>query len=266
VVETVLDEPEQETPTPWYRQRTWQVCTVLLVALAVLIGYYMLERSRGNALPETVAPLQPPHQVVDDGPVGITVANTSPNEPDAPVVLVYQDYQDQMSGEVELTLSDAINALASRGEIILEYRTMTFLDRGQVDGSSQRAAVAAACADLQGVYAAYHHQVFAGQNGAGFTENELRSEFAIAVGLQGTDLAAFQACFDNRRTEAFVVAVAARALADGVSATPTYIVNGVPFDLTTLQVTDGRVSETSLRAAIRALTAPDEDTEGTVDE
>jgi protein-disulfide isomerase len=266
VAEAISDVSAENSAVPWYRQPTWQVCAALLLTLVLLIGNYMVGRARGNALPEAVSQLQPPQQVLDGGPVGIKVPNTSPLNPGAPRVVVYQDYQDPASRQVELVLSDALNSLASRGEIVLEYHTMTFLDRDKVDGSSQRAAVAAACADIQGAYAAYHHLLFVGQSGTGFTEDQLRNEFATTAGLNGADLAAFQACYDNRRTETFVRTVAARALADDVSATPMYLIDGEPFDPTTLKLTGERVSEASLRAAITAMKNPDDETEGTADE
>ncbi|MDR2620554.1 MAG: thioredoxin domain-containing protein, partial [Propionibacteriaceae bacterium] len=221
MAETVSGVAVESFTLPWYTRPLWRVCAAIIAGGVLLIGYYTLERIRGNSLPDAVSQLQPPHQVLsDNGPTGITVPPTSALEPNAAQVVVYQDYQDAISAQVELVLSDALNALASRGEITLEYRTMTFLDRGKVDGPSQRAAVAAACADIQGVYAAYHNQVFLGQRNLGFTADQLRNEFAIAAGLEGADLSAFQTCYDNRRSEDFVKAVATNALADAVSATP----------------------------------------------
>ncbi|MDR2620483.1 MAG: hypothetical protein LBC29_05150, partial [Propionibacteriaceae bacterium] len=83
------------------------------------------------------------------------------------------------------------------------------------------------------------------------------NEFAIAAGLEGADLSAFQTCYDNRRSEDFVKAVATNALADAVSATPAYLVNGEPLGFTTLELTNGRVSEESLRTAIKAIITPE---------
>jgi protein-disulfide isomerase len=239
---------------PWYRQPTWQFSTTFLLVGVLLLGGYLFDRVKGTALPQAYAQLSSPHQVLGaNGPTGIQLTTTSSSVSDAPYVVIYQDYQDLASADIDLMLSDALNALGSRGEIIVEYRTMTFLDHNAVSGASQRAAIGAACADIQGVFAAYHYQIFQNQNSNGFSDTQLRDDFAIAAGLSGDKLSAFQACYDNRLTEDFVNAIATQALADGVTVIPTYLANGTSLDLADLELINQRVSETSLRTAIETL-------------
>lgn len=79
---------------------------------------------------------------------------------------------------------------------------------------------AARCAGVQGKYWPYHDRLFAAQ-----PRFERRQLVAYAVEL-GLAPAPFERCLDERRYASAVEADVAEGRALGVSATPTFLVNG----------------------------------------
>ena len=150
-----------------------------------------------------------------------------------------RDLGKQFEAKFGTTLDD----MATKGEIQLIYRTMTFLDNNLRNDSSLKAGIAAACADNAGAYSAYHNAIFAGQpttEGAGYTTQQLRVDFAATAGITGDKLSTFQQCYDTRTTQAFVEGTNEKASAAGVNSTPTIMVNGTKLDNNTVfnQTTD----------------------------
>ena len=132
-----------------------------------------------------------------------------PAKPDAMVVDVQFDYQCPYCGKLEQSYDKAFADLAASGDIVLRYHTRTFLDRFGGNLSSTMAGIAAACADVADStkYAAYHNTIFANQpatEGDGYTDQQLRSDFATAAGFSGQALTTFQACYDRRATRDWV--------------------------------------------------------------
>jgi protein-disulfide isomerase len=82
------------------------------------------------------------------------------------------------------------------------------------------AAEAAVCADEQGKFWAFHDAVFA--NAKDLEDADLEKR-AREVGL---DLAAFQACRKDGRTQAIVERDVNDARAAGITGTPSFFVNG----------------------------------------
>lgn len=163
---------------------------------------------------------------------GITV-NPGKAKPGAPTLQIYLDYQCPWCKTLEDTHGKTIEELAAAGDINLVYSTKTFLDPGLRNDASYRSAVAAACADVAGVYAAYHDEVFANQpttEGEGYSTDQLRTTFAQAAGINGDKLTAFQQCYDARTFGNFVKGVEEASAKAGVNTTPTVKLNGTPLD------------------------------------
>lgn len=223
------------------------VCAVLAIAAAVGVIIYALN---SNSQQDT-SPLTPPN--ANGQGTGI-IANPGKANGQVPTLVIYQDYQCPACAYVESVIGRPLNSLADQGKITLDYRTMTFLDANLRNDSSQRAAIAAACADTIGYYRPYHDTVFANQpttEGAGFTDQQLRTDFASQAGISKDALAGFQQCYDHQRTGEFVQAVDTAASQAGITGTPTLLVNGKPWDLGTVTGTD----EAALLQAITALAA-----------
>lgn len=201
------------------------LCAVVAFVLAVVVPAQIKKKRLADG------PLTPPNATQTQDAV---VVNPGKAKADAPVLSIYFDYQCPVCKQFELAVGDTIEQMAATGEVQLQYHGMTFLDTKLKNDSSVRAGVAAACADVLGAYPAYHDAVFAGQpesEGVGYTDQQLRSDFAATAGITGDNLTKFQQCYDKRQTQGFVDAMNEKSFAAGVTGTPTVYVNGKQFDL-----------------------------------
>lgn len=176
-------------------------------------------------------------------------------------VVVYQDFQCPGCKAFDTSYGQTLNDMAQRGEIALELRTLTFLDSNlpMSDHASQRAAVAATCADATtDNYWQYFQTVYAHQpekEGQGYTDEQLRSDFAQEAGISGDKLTAFQQCYADKGTQDFVNTVDSNAEKElaalypkGQFSTPSVTVDGKLMDLRKLTET----TPEALKAAIDA--------------
>ncbi len=114
--------------------------------------------------------------------------------------------------------------LVSDGLISLAYHPMNFLDEASTTNYSTRAAAASGCAADQQRFAEYARALFVNQppeGGPGLTDDELTG-LGLSVGLPST----FTACVAKATYLDWPSYVTARAVALGVSATPTVLVAG----------------------------------------
>ncbi|MDJ0785469.1 MAG: DsbA family protein [Myxococcota bacterium] len=147
------------------------------------------------------------------------VAATGPSlgPDDAPVTIVeFSDYQCPFCRRVEPT----IEALLARypEQVRFVYRHYP-LDR--IHPQARGAAEAAACADDQGQFWAFHKQLFA--EGAKFDAQSLEG-YAEQTGL---DLAEYKACVAERRHKDLVENDFQDGAKAGVTGTPAFFVNGI---------------------------------------
>lgn len=106
------------------------------------------------------------------------------------------------------------------GKVTFEYRDYAFLGE-----ESTRAAEAAACAADQGEYWRFHESIYlnqVGENEGAFSDRRLK-QIAERIGL---DMDQFNDCFDDREHQDEIEAMAAEAQANGISSTPSILVNG----------------------------------------
>ena len=174
------------------------VVVVAAIILAVVLGINHKSDSSASSTQIT-----PPSATK----TGVYTLNPDKVKKGAPTVTVYQDYQCPGCKAVEDALGKQFNELSTRGEIRLQYHTMAFLDQNIEGENSQRAARAAAAADVVGKYEAYHDVVYSHQpknEGAGYTDEQLRTKFAAEAGITRDNLTKFQHIYDTRQTEQFV--------------------------------------------------------------
>jgi len=180
----------------------------------------------------------------------ITVPGGTPKS-GALIVDIHFDYQCPYCDILEKGYDQAFADLAASGDIILRYHTRTFLDRLTINDSSSLAAMAAACVDIADntKYVAYHNTIFANQpkEGTGYTDQQLRSDFANTAGLTGNALATFQACYDRRATRDWVAYSEPNnsSLIQNPNPPATYLFGGnapLYYDKTTGQMTNDTVN------------------------
>lgn len=206
------------------------VLSLVVVATIVVV----LMNAIGNKIPEidsTAEQLTPPNATEGHG-IAIKSKNTQPSS-DVPNVVVYEDYQCPACKLYEAQYGNAFQQLIDEGKITLEVRTAYFIDdkfqQTPNKKSSERAALAAAAADAVGKYREYHQVVYENQpanEGEGYTDQQLRVDFAAKAGITGDDLTTFQKLYDTKAYAEFA-RQSYQALGEaGITGTPAYVVNG----------------------------------------
>ncbi len=137
-------------------------------------------------------------------------------QPDAPVTLMeFTDFDCSHCRDYKLESEEAIlEEYVATGQVryVLHYYSMPA-------PHSMQAAEAAICAGEQGQYFPYQHALF--ENPA-----RTRADFIARAEALGLDTEAFATCWDTSRYHNLLVESTRSARAMGVSATPTFDVNG----------------------------------------
>jgi protein-disulfide isomerase len=166
------------------------------------------------------APSRVPAHTTPEGD-GVVVS-TGPIRVDA-----YIDFQCPFCRAFELSSGEALRAMAAEGLIALVYHPMDFLDEASTNHYSSRAASASGCASDADRFSEYGQVLFANQppeGGPGLTDEQL-VELGSAVGLTEPT---FARCVAEHPYIPWADHVTQRAMARGVSGTPTTLVAGVP--------------------------------------
>lgn len=137
---------------------------------------------------------------------------------DAPVTLIeFSDFQCPYCRRVQSVLKRLMTAY--HGQLKLVFRDFPLR---QIHPEAQKAAEAAQCANDQGQFWPYHDHLFAASD----MSVEHLKQYAVELGL---DAEQFNACLDSEKYRQEVQKDIDDALAAGVSATPSFFVNGLPI-------------------------------------
>jgi protein-disulfide isomerase len=127
----------------------------------------------------------------------------------------------------ELSAGPVLAEMVNASRASIAYHPMNFLDEASTTDYSTRAAAASGCAADHGKFTEYMRALYVSQppeGGPGLSDAEL-ADLGSAAGLDG---AAFTACVSGGTYLDWPPYVTERAVAAGVSATPTVLVGGVP--------------------------------------
>lgn len=217
---------ERRPPSTERRRASPLVWTTVAVGVIGVLVVAVLLVVQGAA-PRTVdvGSLRPPLSVA---PAELADGRTL-GDADAPVTLeVWSDFQCPACGQLaEMVEPILIREYVTDGTLRIVLRDAAF--QGQRGGSaydeSVEAAAGARCAAEQNLYWPFHNWLFAnqvGENEGAFRDERLRA-IATAAGL---DIVAWDACRATGEQQTAVRAETQQALDQGVSATPTMILNG----------------------------------------
>ncbi|MCL1922988.1 MAG: DsbA family protein [Propionibacteriaceae bacterium] len=156
----------------------------------------------------------PPNAVGNHG-----IAMAEMNQ-DIPTLEIISDYNCGACRAAHLTLNTALNEYVEAGKINVVITSVNYQG-----GYSLTAAVGAACADFQGAFPAYNHEVFLA-NEEGLTKELIRDTVPAKLGLSDEQLENFQTCVDNENTAGFVNSQTDYALAKGLNVTPRFLLDG----------------------------------------
>lgn len=183
-----------------------------------------LEREKGSEAAQAfVAELRAAAQVemlLEQPRVAVAGQGHAKGPEDAVVkVIEFSDYECPFCRRAEPVVEQMLKEYA--GKVRFEYRHFPL---ESIHPNARPAAEAAACADEQGQFWPYHALLFTGDGGA-----LEAAQLLASAGKVGLDVTAFQSCIASGRGRTRVDADLADAKAAGVSGTPAFFVNGVPF-------------------------------------
>ena len=194
---------------------------VLAVALLVALNFDRLQPATANKLKY---------------PVGVT-ADGQPykGSPDAPIKIVeYADFACGHCADFSNSLNNLAPAYIETGKVQVVFRNFAFLTP-----ESKSAAQAVECALDQGAdkFWEYNDLLFSmqGRGGAAFSNTSLKA-YAVQLGL---DTTAFDKCLDLGAKTAHIQADYDEGVSRGVTATPTWFING--------EIMPGALPENELR-------------------
>jgi protein-disulfide isomerase len=222
---------QQEETITFKRSHFYSILVIFAFAVGVLVGYMAWGRNSGIAAqPQSqanTAPTPASGQVVE-APVTPeqqpyvrydipTEGFPSLGPDDAPIIIVeFSDYQcpfcQRFHDETYRPLLDAYP-----GQIRFVYRNLPLTS---IHPEAFPSAVAAACANEQDAFWAYHDKLFSTEN----LGRQVYIQYATDLKL---DLAAFQECIDSDRHNDSINADADFAINLGINSTPTFFINGL---------------------------------------
>jgi protein-disulfide isomerase len=211
----------------------------LLVAVAVIGGgvlWYVSQRKPSSAAP-VGSPTGPLPVAAADGFRGYTLGAAS-----APIEITeYSDFECPFCASFATVQMPVIREqLIATGRVRWRFRDFPLPSHAY----SRYAALAAQCAGEQGKFWEMHDQLFTTHQWAQTGKNPrgLFRDFAKAIGL---DLAKYEACLDSQRYAGHIQASAEEGAALGVKGTPSFFVNGRPFE--------GRATSDDFKALVDSL-------------
>ena len=210
---------------------------LLLVGVAVIGGGVLWYGSQRTPAPAPV-PSEPVPVAAADGFRGYTLGSDS-----APIEITeYSDFECPFCASFATVQMPVIREqLIATGKVRWRYRDFPL----PTHAYSRYAALAAQCAGEQGKFWEMHDQLFTNHQWAQTAKNPrgLFREFARGLGL---DLDKYDACMDGQRYAGRVQASVQEGEARGVKGTPSFYVNGRPYQ--------GRSASDDFKALVDSLT------------
>ncbi|MGY1618898.1 DsbA family protein [Geodermatophilus sp. SYSU D00691] len=200
------------------RRQLGGLVAAALVAVAVVVTIVV----QGHRTATAADSVTPAH-TTDDGTTVVV------GSADAPVTVdLYEDFQCPVCKSFEDAAGPALASSVADGTVQVRYHGMAFLDTSANDDYSTRALnAAAAVLDTAGsdAFEAFHDLLYANQpaeGGSGLTDDQL-VDYAVQAGASGEQVE--QAVRDLTYGD-WVQRVTDQASQDGVTGTPTVLVDG----------------------------------------
>jgi protein-disulfide isomerase len=151
-------------------------------------------------------------------------------DPKAPVVIEeFSDFQCPFCKRFhDETFAQLVENYVATGKVYFVYRHFPVVDRNDPAQESHAAATAAICAGRQNHFWDYQDVLFANQNGENIGDFSQRRLEAMAEKI-GLDMQAFRACYGSQDARAALAADALLATKNGLTSTPSFLINGKLF-------------------------------------
>lgn len=142
-------------------------------------------------------------------------------------LVVWEDFRCPACAGFEKTYRSVVHELTGAGKLKVEYHLATLIDNNLRGTGSHKAANAAACAQDEGKFPAYHDVLYENQpqeTDDAYGKNAKLIELAGKV--DGLDTPAFRTCVEKGTHDAWVKKSAAAFSNGGFSGTPTVLLDG----------------------------------------
>jgi protein-disulfide isomerase len=205
------------------RRRRFMAIGSVFAILAVIVGLTWWGISRDTS-----------GEIAKTSPAGVTDGyGVVLGEESAPTTItIYEDLQCPLCREFEAATGEKLQAAIDAGDVKLDLRIVSFLDRASANEYSSRAANAAyVVLDTAGpdAFKKFHDLLFANQpaeGSAGTSDDEL-IEYAIEA---GADKAEVSGPIKDKVFAQWVVNATDQMSKDGVTGTPTGLIDGERVD------------------------------------
>lgn len=208
---------------------------VVLVVMGALLAIPLLQGKANGPSTDTSAAL-PAGVSSDTYGIQYGPAWSAANADEIPTLEIWEDFQCPACASTESLVGSTINDLADQGKIRLMWRPTVFLDenlkaQNTANGnpnSSALATIAFGCAADLGKAKEFHTAAFSMQpqtEGVGYSVNDLVN-IAKAGGVIGDDATSFTECVSSKKYEGWVNNSYDQFTKNGISSTPTAILNG----------------------------------------
>lgn len=150
---------------------------------------------------------------------------------DAPTTLtIFEDPQCPICRDFEATVGDQLSSAIEAGEVRVDYRIVSFLDRASANEYSSRAANALmAVQDTAGpeAFAEFHRTLFDNQpeEGTEGPDDDQLVAWAVEAGAPEADV---RPLIEDGAFDQFVVNATDQMSREGVTGTPTVLIDGEP--------------------------------------
>jgi protein-disulfide isomerase len=193
---------------------------VAVLAIAAVIGVVVANNTGGGSSGTPAA--------APAGATGTDRLVIPSGATDAPSTLtIYEDFRCPACGQFEKTYRDTIHGLQDSGQIKIDYHIVRIIDGNLGGTGSLNAGNAAACAQDQNTFRAYHDVLYENQ------PEETNDAFAkkayllqLAGKVPGLTTPAFTTCVNNGTYDDWVKASNSAFGTSGFSSTPTVLLNG----------------------------------------
>ncbi|HMK07613.1 MAG TPA: DsbA family protein [Anaerolineales bacterium] len=203
------------------RRRRDRITYALIITGVILVVGFLVVLPSLTPVGQVTVPQPFDYPSPDDHAMG---------DPKAPVTIEeYSDFQCPFCKHFhDETLRQIVDAYVRTGKVYFIYRHFPIVDRNDPAQESHGAATAAICAGRQNRFWDYHDVLFANQNGENIGDFNQRRLLAMAEKL-GLDMSAFKTCLNSQDARSAVAADSLLASQNGLSSTPSFLVNGKPL-------------------------------------
>ncbi len=195
---------------------------VCVLGLAAVIGVVAANAGKDDGS-ESAGPVVAPSGAQGKDGLAIPVGKESAKS----TLTIWEDFRCPACKAFELAYRDTVHELTDAGQLKVEYHLATIIDGNMGGTGSRKAANAAACAQDDGKFPAFHDVLFDNQppetDDAYADEDKLLD---LAGKVDGLDTTLFQECVKNGKHNSWVEKSNKAFQNGGFSGTPTVLLDG----------------------------------------